>query len=111
MNEQLGEILIRNGHLTRAQLRRALGEQTRRHRSGLGDLLVELRLCSRSEVEEAMIEQASALPPGTREATKRATETLSAAFLMLRREVEELERKPRSEERGVLRVAISPEKE
>ena len=104
----LGKILVRRGVLTERQLARALEEQGRRRNSPLGDLLVELRLCDREEINEAIHEQDLArLPPETHKATHAAQETLRVAFAKVEREADRLTARRRDS--GVLVLPISPD--
>jgi len=90
----IGEILVRRGILTERQLSRALMEQKKRQKSSLGDLLVELKICDRQEVDGALQEQfMSRLPPSTFSATTEAREMLSAAFAKVEYEFGRLEKK------------------
>lgn len=103
----LGNVLLRRGSLTQAQLERALEEQARRTGQRLGDLLVELKLCDREEVEAAAHEQEMHRLPAPSAETEAAQQTLRAAFAKVNREADRLsERRTRS---GVTMLSISPE--
>jgi hypothetical protein len=102
----IGEILVRRGMLTERQLQRALSEQKKRQKSSLGDLLVELKICDRQEVDSALEEQfMSRLPSSTFSATAEAKEMLAAAFAKVEREFGRMEKKHTGQEILALKIS------
>lgn len=102
----LGNILLRRGSLTQKQLERALEEQARRQGLRLGDLLVELKLCDRDEVEAAVDEQElHRMPPPSQEA-QAAQVMLRSAFAKVQGEADRLSRR---RSRSSVTLKISPE--
>ena len=102
----IGNILLRRGSLTKRQLERALALQKAQRSRTLGDLLIELKLCDREEVLDALHEQEiHRIPPETHRATMAAQETLRLAFAKVELEAKRLEK--RRSESVVLK--ISPE--
>jgi len=102
----LGNLLVREGSLTSGQLSRALDEQERRKSSLLGDLLVELRLCTREEVESALRHKEVLSIPETPKEVRDAQFMLQEAFAKVSKEADRLTEK-RSESN--MRIKISPD--
>jgi hypothetical protein len=98
---------MRRGSLTQKQLERALEEQARRSGQRLGDLLVELKLCDREEIEAAVEEQELHRMPSPSNEVVTAQETLRAAFAKVHHETRRLtERRTQS---GITGLKFSPE--
>ncbi len=103
----LGNVLMRRGSITQKQLERALKEQARRSGQRLGDLLVELKLCDREEIEAALDEQELHRMPSPSNEVLTAQETLRAAFAKVHHETKRLtDRRAKS---GITILKFSPE--
>lgn len=102
----LGNVLVRRGVITKMQLQRAIYEQRKRRKTKLGELLVELRLCSPCDIEDALREQDSQRIPEPSVELHAAQELLANAFAKVTRQVDRVTERSR---RGTLELAISPD--
>lgn len=107
----LGNILVRRGSISRRQLKIILAEQTRRTNLKIGDVAVELGYVSRDVIDAALAEQACYRLPEESQTSKDATSILTKALASVRLEVDKMQatnRRKRTAARGISILEISP---
>ena len=97
----IGNILLRRKSLTSRQLQRAVDHQGGQK---LGDVVVDLGLCTRAEVDAAMSEQRSARGINGSDAVERARATMRAAISRVGTQTKRL-----AKHTTLIEIPISPE--
>ena len=103
----LGNILVRQGAITDHQLERLLVEQGKRRTALLGELAIELQLCSPDNIKQALAEQETHRMPASTDKLQQAQTVLQRAFVAVSQQADRLDERRKTT--GVIRIAISPE--
>lgn len=101
----VGNLLLRRGAITQLQLERALKEQSDRKAVKLGELLIELKICSPEDIEAALHEQRMHRLPVPSQETEAGTSRMRAAFARVERETNRLTERRR---KSTIELEISP---
>ena len=101
----LGNVLLRHRAITSSQLKRLLDIQKKRRTQRLGELAVELAMCSREDVDRALQEQELHKLPPESESALQAKQILATAMASISQEADRL---TAASKRRVLSFPISP---
>lgn len=112
MADAIVQWLLDAGAITKRQLKRATDELSRRRNATLPEVLVDMQLVERAEVQAAKLALMATQKPAESTASLQARQVLSMAFRSVSREVERLEKRAAEEpKRGVQTMRISPDDE
>lgn len=112
LTDAIVQWLVDAGSITKRQLERAKAELSRRRNATLPDVLIDLSIVEKAEVQAAKLALMASMRPAESQASLQARQVLSMAFRSVSREVERLERSAAKEpKRGVQTMRISPDDE